>query len=68
MKIGILASPTKQAAWESKQTPAVSYSWVQDSKAHEDYDVFIDLDFDNHTERIVSYSTNIRTVFVLGAV
>lgn len=68
MKIGILASPTKQTAWESKQTPAVSYSWVQDSKAHEDYDVFIDLDFDNHTERIISYSTNIRTVFILGAV
>jgi 3-hydroxybutyryl-CoA dehydrogenase len=68
MKIGILASPTKQAAWESKQTPAVSYSWVQDSKAHEDYDVFIDLDFDNHTERMISYSTNIRTVFILGAV
>jgi 3-hydroxybutyryl-CoA dehydrogenase len=68
MKIGILASPTKQAAWKSKQTPAVSYSWVQDSKAHEDYDVFIDLDFDNHTERMISYSTNIRTVFILGAV
>ena len=68
MKIGILASPAKQAAWMRKQTPSISFSWVQDNKAHEDFDVFVDLDFDNHTERIVHYCSNSKTLFFLGAV
>lgn len=67
MKIGILASPDKQTIWESKQI-AASYSWVQDSTAHENYDVFIDLDFDDHCHRINSYATNIQTIFLLSAV
>jgi 3-hydroxybutyryl-CoA dehydrogenase len=68
MKIGILASPAKQSAWLHKQTPSNSFSWVQDSKAHEDFDVFVDLDFDAHTNRIVHYSENTKTLFLLGAV
>ena len=54
MKIGILASPAKQTAWMNKQTAAESFSWVQDSEAHENFDVFVDLDFDNHTERVLN--------------
>ena len=50
MKIGILASPAKQSAWMNKQTPAELFSWVQDSEAHENFDVFVDLDFDTHTQ------------------
>ena len=67
MKIGILASPTKQKAWESKQTPAVSYSWAQDNTAHEQFDIFVDLDFDDHTNRLASYAKNTHTLFLLGA-
>ncbi|MFM6953272.1 MAG: 3-hydroxyacyl-CoA dehydrogenase family protein [Bacteroidota bacterium] len=68
MKIGILASPAKQNAWMHKQSPSMPVSWVQDSTAHENFDVFIDLDFDNHTERITTYQQNIKTLFLLGAV
>jgi 3-hydroxybutyryl-CoA dehydrogenase len=68
MKIGILASQAKQDAWMRKQNPSSPFSWVQDNTAHEDFDVFIDLDFDNHTERIISYSGNNKTFFLLGAV
>lgn len=68
MKIGILASPAKQTAWMNKQTAAESFSWVQDSEAHENFDVFVDLDFDNHTERVLKYESNSHTLFLLGAV
>jgi len=68
MKIGILASPAKQSAWMNKQTPAELFSWVQDSEAHENFDVFVDLDFDTHTERIHHYAKNTQTLFFLGAV
>jgi 3-hydroxybutyryl-CoA dehydrogenase len=68
MKIGILASPAKQNAWMQKQTPSSTFSWVQDSKAHDNFDVFVDLDFDNQPMRIQQYSLNSQTIFVLGAV
>lgn len=68
MKIGILASPAKQNAWMNKQTPAGSFSWVQDSEGHENFDVFVDLDFDNQTSRINDYANNTHTLFLLGAV
>lgn len=41
---------------------------AQDSEAHENFDVFVDLDFDNHTQRISSYLKNTHTLFLLGAV
>lgn len=68
MKIGILASPAKQNAWMNKQTPAESFSWVQDNTDHENFDVFVDLDFDTHTERIQHYADNTHTLFFLGTV
>lgn len=68
MKIGILASPSKRIAWESKKKHATSYSWVQDNEAHEEYDVFIDLDLDNHIHRLNTYTQNTHTLFILSAV
>ena len=68
MKIGILASPTKRNAWENKETPSSTYSWVQDNEGHEHYDVFLDLDFDDNSYRLQDYLTNTNTIFILGAV
>ena len=68
MKIGILASPTKRNAWENKETPSSTYSWVQDNEGHEHYDVFLDLDFDDNSYRLQDYLTNTHTTFILGAV
>ena len=68
MKIGILASQAKRKAWENKETPSSTFSWVQDNEGHEHYDVFVDLDFDDNSYRMQDYFTNSHTVFVLGAV
>jgi len=68
MKIGILASQAKRNAWENKETPSSTYSWVQDNEGHEHYDVFLDLDFDDNSYRLQDYLTNTNTTFVLGAV
>ena len=68
MKIGILASQAKRKAWENKETPSSTFSWVQDNEGHEHYDVFVDLDFDDNSYRMQDYFTNSQTVFVLGAV
>ena len=66
MKIGILASPTKRNAWENKETPSSTYSWVQDNEGHEHYDVFLDLDFDDNSYRLQDYLTNTHTTFIFG--
>ncbi len=68
MKIGILASPTKRIAWENKKKHATSYSWVQDSEVHDEYDVFVDLDSDDHIHRLNTYTQNTHTIFILSAV
>ena len=68
MKIGILASQAKRKAWENKETPSSTFSWVQDNEGHEHYDVFVDLDFDDNFYRMQDYFTNSHTAFVLGAV
>ena len=68
MKIGILASQAKRKAWENKETPSSTFSWVQDNEGHEHYDVFVDLDFDDNSYRMQDYFTNSQTVFVLCAV
>lgn len=66
MKIAILGSGKKAAAWESKND-ASFYTWVQDTKTHNDYDIFVDLDFDENPERITQYAKNNRTYFVLSS-
>lgn len=68
MKIGILASPSKKAAWELKNLPATSFSWVQDTNKHTEFDVWIDFDFDENPDRAQEYCSNNHTIFLLGAV
>lgn len=68
MKIGLIASPEKRKAWELKNLPDSTVSWSQDTKEHQHFDVWIDLDFDEHIERLIEYSSNTHTVFMLGCV
>ena len=68
MKIAVLGTGKKAEAWKAKNLNANSYAWVQDTKSHADFDVFIDLDFDENATNLLSYSTNTQTVFLVSAV
>lgn len=47
-----------------KANAALTY--VQDTKSHAKYEVFIDLDFDENPHRISEYATNNETLFLLN--
>lgn len=64
MNIAVLGSGPKLTSWMRKENAALSY--VQDTKSHSNYEVFIDLDFDEHPERITEYSSNKETIFLLN--
>lgn len=68
MKIAVLGTGKKAEAWKAKNLNANSYTWVQDTKSHTDFDAFIDLDFDENPTNLLSYSTNTQTVFLVSAV
>lgn len=68
MKIAVLGTGKKAEAWKAKNLNANSYAWVQDTKSHADFDVFVDLDFDENPTNLLSYSTNTKTVFLVSAV
>lgn len=67
MNIGILASEHRKSSW-LKAAGAPSCSWVQDTQSAGNFDVFLDLDFDFHPERIRDYAGNLRTIFLLSSV
>ena len=64
MNIAVLGSGPKLTSWMRKANAALTY--VQDTKTHTNYEVFIDLDFDEHPERISEYATNKKTIFLLN--
>lgn len=68
MQIGILASPERKAAWTRLAGDNGTWTWVQDTKSAQDFDCFIDLDFDAYPNRMGDYVGNTRTVFLLSAV
>jgi len=68
MKIGLIASPEKRKAWELKNLPDSTVSWVQDTKEHHNFDVWVDLDFDENIERLIEYASNTQTTFLLGCI
>jgi 3-hydroxybutyryl-CoA dehydrogenase len=68
MKIAVLGTGKQAEAWKAKNLNANSYAWVQDTQSHADFDVFVDLDFDENPTNLLSYSTNIETVFLVSAV
>lgn len=64
MNIAVLGSGPKLTSWMRKANTALTY--VQDTKTHTNYEVFIDLDFDEHPERILEYASNKNTLFLLN--
>jgi 3-hydroxybutyryl-CoA dehydrogenase len=68
MKIAVLGTGKQAEAWKAKNLNANSYAWVQDTQSHADFDVFVDLDFDENPTNLLSYSTNTETVFLVSAV
>lgn len=68
MKIGVLGSADRQKAWQKICGENTECTWVQNSKVAGDYDIFIDLNFDESTENILDYAGNAHTVFLLSSV
>ena len=68
MKIALLGSGSKATALKAKIQQNNTCSWVQDTTSHADFDVFIDLNFDEFPERIAEYAKNKHTLFLLSAV
>lgn len=68
MQTAILASPARKQAWLRLVGENTNYTWVQDTQSANNFDFFIDLDFDFHPERIRDYAGNTKTVFLLSAV
>ena len=68
MKIAVLGTGKKAEAWKAKNLDANSYTWVQDTQSHADFDVFVDLDFDENCTNLLTYSTNTNTIFLVSAV
>lgn len=63
-----MGSEDRLKAWQQICGENNSFSQVQNSKVAHEYDIFIDLDFDFHTERIQDYLGNTKTIFLLSAV
>jgi 3-hydroxybutyryl-CoA dehydrogenase len=68
MKIGIIGSEKAVREWQSRQDAPSSFACLQDTKEHRDCHVLIDLDFDQHPERLREYANNSTTLFLLNAV
>ena len=68
MKIGITGSEKAVREWQSRQDAPSSFACLQDTKEHRDCHVLIDLDFDQHPERLREYASNASTLFLLNAV
>ena len=68
MKIAVLGTGKKAEAWKSRNLNPESYTWVQDTKSHYDFDIFIDLNFDEHPEKLSDYVCNEKTIFLFSAV
>ena len=68
MKKAILGSEDRYQAWLRRAGDNYGFARVQNSQSAADYDVFVDLNFDEHPERICDYCGNTRTVFLLSSV
>lgn len=67
MKIGLWAKGLRAQSWMQKFAGIDEISYVQDTQSHDEFDVFIDLNWDEFPERIVGYAKNSHTLFVLGS-
>jgi len=67
MKIGIRAKGQRGQSWKNQYETHPALSYVQDNTSHNDFDVFIDLNWDETPEIIAQYATNSNTLFILGS-
>ncbi len=67
MKIGIRATGLREQSWKNKFESHPALSYVQDTHSHKNFDVFIDLNWDENPERIADYAQNTDTLFILGS-
>jgi 3-hydroxybutyryl-CoA dehydrogenase len=68
MRTGILASEDRKADWLKMAGDDFPCTWVQDTQTTKNFDLFIDLNFDQYPNRIKEYAGNTQTVFLLSAV
>lgn len=66
MKIGIRATGLRGQSWNQKYGSNPALSLVQDTTSHPEFDVFIDLNWDESPDSITDYSQNKDTLFILG--
>jgi len=67
MKIAVIGEPSQLNSFE-KLNLTESYEEVQDTSNLKNYDVFIDLDFDNSDRTILDYKNSSDTWVLLGSV
>ncbi len=67
MKIAVLGTGKKLDSWKEKHSLNSSITYVQDTQSCGDYDVFVDLNFDESPKRIADYANSDNTFFLLSA-
>jgi 3-hydroxybutyryl-CoA dehydrogenase len=67
MKIAVLGTGKKLESWKQIHSSNSSITYVQDTKSCGEYDVFIDLNFDEMPKRIAEYANLNETLLVLSA-
>lgn len=68
MKTAILASEDRYQAWLKRGGSSSEFARVQNSQSAADYDIFIDLNFEEHHYSINNYAGNLHTLFLLSSV
>jgi len=67
MKIAVLGTGKKLDSWKEKHSTNSSITYVQDTQSCGEYDVFVDLNFDESPKRIADYANSVNTYFLLSA-
>lgn len=68
MQTGITGSEDRLQCWRLLNGENTNWTWVQDTQLAKNFDVWIDLNFDMHPERLSDYAGNTKTLFLLSAV
>ena len=67
MKIAVLGTGKKLDSWKEKHSKNSSITYVQDTQSCGEFDVFVDLNFDESPKRIADYANSDNTYFLLSA-
>ncbi len=67
MKIAVLGSGIKLNSWMNKHSSNTLLTYVQDTQSCGEFEVFIDLNFDENPKRIAEYAKHSQTQFLLSS-